>query len=98
MKEPLNYSTKVDWGASVLPTKYLRIYGLLVLLLICAYSWKFHKHNLPTIVQATMAALCLVAAAALAAAWTTKVKSSKFLISFMLIQLTAQTVALFNSW
>ena len=59
MKNTLSYGARLDWGNKTLPPKYVKPYGIVVLLLTCLYLWIFHKHNASTLCQTSAAALAV---------------------------------------
>ena len=98
MKEPLSYGTRLDWGNKTLPPKYIKMYGLAVLVLMCGYLWKFHEHHASLIFQAIVAALAITVAIMLASRWTKNDKINQFLFWFLLAQTIVQAIALLHSW
>jgi len=94
MKEPLTYSTRTDWGVSAVPLRYVKLYGVIVLLLICAYAWKFHQHNHSVALQAAMGVFAIAAAVTLAASFTAKYTTRNLLLVLISTQCAAQTAAL----
>jgi hypothetical protein len=96
MKNPLSYDTRVDWGVKTLPPKYTKLYGLVVLALTFAYSWKFHEHHAPVSIQAGVAVLALALIVMLALRWNKHDKMPQTLFWIMLIQTAVQAIALFR--
>jgi drug/metabolite transporter (DMT)-like permease len=98
MNSPLSYDTKMDWGNKTLPPKYVTLYGVIVLLLMCAYLWKFHQRHAPVIYQGIIGALAIAVVGMLIARWRKDDRINQFLFWFMLAQIALQTVALVHSW
>ena len=98
MKNTLSYGTRPDWGIKTLPPKYTKIYALLVLALICGYLWKFHQHHASIFFQASMAVLAVGLVVFLAMRWKKDDKMPQFLWWLMLVQVVAQSIALFRSF
>jgi L-cystine uptake protein TcyP (sodium:dicarboxylate symporter family) len=98
MGSGLSYNEKLDWGNKPLPAKYVKLYGMLVLLLIGAYLWKFHQHHSSILSQAALAALAIGVVFLLAIRWTKDDKISKSLAWIIVAQCVAQAIGLFRSW
>lgn len=96
MKNFLSYDTHLDWGHKMLPPKATKIYGLIVLALICAYLWKFHQHHASIFFQSSMAVMAVGLAVLLAWRWNKAERMRAYLWWFMLINVMAQTIALFR--
>ena len=97
MNNPLSYGTKIDWGHKTLPPKYTKLYGLVVLLLMCGYLWKFQEHHVSIIYQAIVGALAVAVTIMLISRWGKDDKINQCLFWFMLAQTVVQIVALFRS-
>ena len=98
MSSGLSYNEKLDWGNKTLPPKYIKLYGVLVLLLMGGYLWKFHQHDSPLAYQIAIAALAIFVIALLAARWNKDDRMRQSLFLIMIAQCVAQAVALFRSW
>ena len=96
MKNSLSYDTQLDWGHKMLSPKATKIYGLIVLALICAYLWKFHQHHASIFFQSSMAVLAVGLAVLLVWRWNKVERMRAVLWWFMLIQVAAQSIALFR--
>ena len=94
----LSYDKKIDWGNKTLPPKYVKLYGVIVLLLGCACLWKFHQRHAPVIYQGIIGTLAIAVAGMLIARWRKGDRINQFLFWFMLAQIALQIVALVHSW
>jgi hypothetical protein len=93
-KNTLSYGARLDWGNKTLPPKYVKLYGVVVLLLTCLYLWIFHKYNASALCQASAAALAVALVVLLALRWNKGDRINQFLFWFILIQTAVQAISL----
>jgi hypothetical protein len=94
MKNTLSYGASLDWGNKTLPPKYVKLYGIVVLLLTCLCVWIFHERHASVLCQASGAALAVVLVVLLGLRWNKRDRINQFLFWFILIQTAVQTIAL----
>jgi hypothetical protein len=94
MKNVLSYGGTLDWDIKTLPPKYIKIYGVIVLLLTCTYLWASHKQHAALFCQASGAAIAAAIVIMLASRWNEDDRINQFLFWFILAQTAVQAILL----